>query len=168
MILYDNGTTDRDISEGTYGDAKFSPSGKGNLAVPTSRTRKEVGIHLNTVGIDEYNSSKKCCCGHSKLGFGLNSKTGFQSWKFRICNNALCPRKYHDRNTSACINMLYCFFSQVADQGRPATFKRPVSTFFDSLNVPVVLIDDDDDSLNVPVVLIDDDDDDGEDDEDLV
>jgi hypothetical protein len=43
-----------------YGDAKFSPSGKGERAGPTSWLSKRIAKRLNTVFVDEFNTTKKC------------------------------------------------------------------------------------------------------------
>jgi hypothetical protein len=43
-----------------YGDAKFSPTGKGERAGPTSWLSKQIAKKLKTVFINEYNTTKKC------------------------------------------------------------------------------------------------------------
>jgi hypothetical protein len=49
-----------------YGDAKFAPTGKGERPGPTSWMSKQIAQRLDTVFVDEYNTTKKChCCGQT-------------------------------------------------------------------------------------------------------
>jgi hypothetical protein len=43
-----------------YGDAKFSPTGKGERAGPTSWLSGQIAKKLKTIFINEYNTTKKC------------------------------------------------------------------------------------------------------------
>jgi len=67
-------TSDPDVDIGkekkkvviAYGAAKFSPTGKGERAGPTSWLSKQFSKKIKTVFIDEFNTTKKCCdCGNT-------------------------------------------------------------------------------------------------------
>jgi hypothetical protein len=49
-----------------YGDAKFASTGKGEKAGPTSWLSKEISKKIDTVFVNEFNTTKKCnCCGQT-------------------------------------------------------------------------------------------------------
>ena len=106
-----------------WGDAKFSPTGRGSPAVPTKTLRKKVGERLKVIDQDEYRTSKLSCCCHTQLsGFRID---GHRSYHVRVCPNAQCPRYVWDRNTSAAINILYLFINYNVDMiETPAAFRR--------------------------------------------
>jgi hypothetical protein len=107
-----------------WGDARFPAAGRGSPAVPTSELRRKLGSRLNVVDHDEFRTSKLSCCCHTPMQGLLNPCTGKRSWTLRVCENNACPRSVWDRNTSAAINILHLFLSQVRGEGRPPAFRR--------------------------------------------
>ena len=105
-----NSLSDKKIVVG-YGSAKFSPTGKNEVAVPTSRAYKECTYRFKTVPVDEFRTSKI---------YHGDSTTILQTVKREDKNKVIrgllwysstieSENKFVNRDVNAAINILNCF-----------------------------------------------------------
>ena len=93
-----------------YGSAKFSPTGPGELAVPTSEAFTRCSKHFKIKLIDEFRTSMMCnCCGQelTKLYIGDKEIRGF-----RRCDSIVCKRKLVSRDSNAAKNIRDCYLER--------------------------------------------------------
>jgi hypothetical protein len=101
--------TTKDIVVG-YGSAKFNPTGKNEVAVPTSRAFKECSNRFKTIPIDEFRTSKIYYEDEATI-----LQTVIQEDKNRVIRGLLwysstieSENKFVNRDLNAAINILNC------------------------------------------------------------
>jgi hypothetical protein len=109
-----------------YGDASFTSSARGNVAVPTSTLRRKISSRCRVVEIDEFRTSLLCCSCHSEMkGLVVDGEEGGKGiYGVRRCINSACPRTLWNRDVNAAVNILRLFLHQVKGEGRPEPFTR--------------------------------------------
>lgn len=108
-----------------YGAAHFAPSGRGELAVPTTTAFKRVKRAFpHTDAVDEYATSKMCPACRGKLT-EVWTRAG-DRWRvergLRKCNNA-CGT-FVNRDKAAARNMVLVGLAKRNGRGRPAYLAR--------------------------------------------
>jgi hypothetical protein len=110
---------DRDKRIGfAFGAAKFNPSGKHEMSVPTTSMSKRISSKFPLEFVDEFNTTRKCNRCHNDLIVLLDDKK-HQIRGFRLCGSTECKRLV-SRDRNAALNILDCFMSDV----RPTDFSR--------------------------------------------
>jgi hypothetical protein len=94
-----------------YGAAKFNPTNKNELSVPTTYLAKRCSIHFSTVFVDEYNTTKICHGCDTKLCPVIFD--GKECRGLRWCGSTKC-RTFLNRDLNAALNILRCFESATA------------------------------------------------------
>lgn len=111
-----------------YGAAKFNPNSKNELSAPTTTLSRRCARFHKTRMVDEYNTTKLCCCCHQPLTplidvFKAGNKVEERQIRgLRWCNSneTITCRKFLSRDLNAAINIYQCF---VANK-RPVAFDR--------------------------------------------
>jgi hypothetical protein len=121
-----------------YGAARFNPSGRHELSVPTTSMSKRLCHKFSLEFVDEYNTTKMCNgCGKILSAmykpFGKKKPNGKKEEirGLRRCKNE-CKRLI-SRDRNAALNILDCFMCEV----RPIQLRRNQQITF-SMSVPVV------------------------------
>ena len=96
-----------------YGSAKFNPTGKGEVAVPTSGAYKESCSRFLTIPVDEFRSTKiyngDCKTVLKKV---ISKKTGNQVRGLLWCCSTIKGKsKFINRDLNAALNILDCLVS---------------------------------------------------------
>lgn len=93
-----------------YGSAKFNPSGKGELSVPTTRVFKECVYHFSSKNIklvDEFLTTKIHCETNTVLE-KVNLKGAKDSLRGLLWCNSPTVSKFVSRDRNAALNILRC------------------------------------------------------------
>ena len=103
-----------------YGAAKFSPGGKGEISVPTSRAYKECRYRFLTLLVDEYRTTKLYWRDPNNLLEKVKSAKTRQTVRgLHWCSSTTEKSKFVDRDVNAAINIRNCLV-----QGRPENMRR--------------------------------------------
>ena len=103
-----------DLDENTivaFGSAKFSPTGKGELSVPTTRAYKELSYRTRTILIDEFRTSKVYWKDESILQKVVKPKAegnGYESVRGLFWCGSTNSNKFVNRDMNAAINIWRC------------------------------------------------------------
>ena len=111
-----------------YGAAKFNPSGKHELSVPTTSLSKKCSDFYHTIMVDEFRTTKlchKCENPISPTSRNVKDRNGEYSYRevrgLRWCSSTKTCRNFQDRDMNAAQNILKCF---LAGDTRPPKFCR--------------------------------------------
>lgn len=92
-----------------YGSAKFAPTGKGEVAVPTSRAYKEFAYRAKTVLIDEFRTTMVHCFDDSILQKVAKRKNNrLEAVRGLLWCNSTISNKFVNRDMNAAINIWRC------------------------------------------------------------
>jgi len=106
-----------------FGAAKFNPSGRSELSVPTTSVTKKFSQKFSLEFVDEFNTTKKCNgCGCSLVPLYKQNRREVRG--VRQCRSTGCSR-FISRDHNAALNILLCFVST----DRPIQMQRNVGTF---------------------------------------
>jgi hypothetical protein len=121
-----DGVSDQRPTVMAYGAAKFAPTGKGELAVPTSRSFKECRTRFEHVLVDEFRTTKTHCGDGTflqQVGVSSDPKQGGaqgpaeEKWRVSVvrgllwCGSTSENGKFVNRDMNAAINIWSCVVS---------------------------------------------------------
>jgi hypothetical protein len=101
-----------------YGAAKFNPNSKHELSAPTTYISKCCMKHFSTIFVDEYNTTKICCCCDKQMHPIM--KENKQIRGLRWCSSTNC-RNLVNRDMNAAKNILRAF---IGNTNRPQSLSR--------------------------------------------
>lgn len=103
-----------------FGSAKFDPSGKGEMAVPTCQVYKETIRRFKTYLVDEFRTSKICYKDDTVLDLVAKKKDPRSSLRGLLWCGSTNNKFFIDRDLNAALNMRRCLISPV----RPLSLTR--------------------------------------------
>jgi hypothetical protein len=112
------------IGYGNWGEVRQM---KHCLPSMSKGLRKIIHKKFDTISIDEYNTSKKCCVCHNYLNNFINSE-GKKEWRLLYCSKCVsCENKkvvFRTRDANSAFNMLKLTKLWIENQTRPSEFLR--------------------------------------------
>ena len=100
-----------------FGDGSFGPSTRGHNSIPKKPILKELSNRGPTILLDEYNTSKMCCCGLDELKT-LNGRDRCHKTDDTVCS-LLRRLNTCDRDALASLNMMHCALQALKGEERP-------------------------------------------------
>jgi hypothetical protein len=124
-----------------YGNWSRSTQMKNSMPSMGKGLRRLIHKRFNTISINEYNTSKKCCDCHQNLKHYYDSNKKEEVYRLLVCSECASfenkKNVYRTRDANSAMNMLRLTYEWIHEQSRPSAFCRSNITSSFEPTIPV-------------------------------